>query len=290
MLTGYVAVNGKITTADQAKISVFDRGYLYGDGLIEVMYAHEGRVVAAELHLERLYAAAKRLCIDLPWQQELLLNELQQLARYYKSCCLRLTVSSGLGVGVARTWQEPQRTTICLPYTRPAYSIPLVLKSARRRANFANAVKTINYLESIVALATSAHAKLNTAEQQAADILWLNADGMITETTSANIFFLTTRPANDKRSWNFYTPASSGELLAGVTRDRVCQYLKQQGHQVHAEPIAYRELRSFTAAFITSSLQGIRLLQSIDGHNFATGVLRNLCESFNQLPVAATQD
>lgn len=283
MLTGYVAINGEISTADKAKISVFDRSYLYGDGLMEVMYASRGTVVDAALHLKRLYLAADKLHIDLPWQQSLLLNELQRLASYYDSCYLRLTISSGLGAGVRRSAeQKPQRTIICLPYVRPKDPEPLVVSSALRHANFANAVKTPNYLESIVALAS-----LPTEQQ---DILWLTADDMITETTTANIFFLKTGNDHNKDSWVFYTPTDTNALLAGITRHRVCDYLKQQGYAVQAKTIAYEELKSFNAAFITASVQGMRLLKQIDSYVFDTNILRHLCMSFNQLLATATQD
>lgn len=241
---------------------------------MEVMYAEAGEVVAAKLHLERLYAAAERLGISLPWQASLLLVELRQLASYYKSCYLRLTISSGIGVGVARKMQEAQRTVICLPYRRSAALAPLTLRSKRRLTNFANDIKTTNYLESIVALEA-------TAPQE--DILWLNAQGMLTETAAANIFFF-------KQGEGFFTPATTGELLAGVTRQLVCRYLKGQGYAVYERQIKYRELGGFNAAFITSSLQGVRLIQSIDGQVFDTVVLRRLGEEFNLLPAAAVQD
>ena len=275
MLTGHVAVNGKITSANEAKISVFDRGYLYGDGLMEVMYAYRGEVVAAALHLERLYAAADSLNINLPWQQSQLLTELQQLASYYESCYLRLTISSGVGVGIARKHREPQRTVICLPYQRPRHSHPLTVKSKHRSANFANNIKTLDYLESIVALEKEA--------QGGDDILWLTAADMIAETTAANIFFLkATETSTGNRCWNFSTPANTGDILVGVTRLRMCQYIKQQGHTVSAKPIAYRELEHFNAAFITSAVQGARLLKRIDEYDFNTEILNDFCQAFNQ--------
>lgn len=254
-MQGYVSIDGIITPADEAKISVFDRNYLYGDGIIEVMLGYNGRVVACAQHLTRLYLSASALKLQLPWTQDELEQELTAIAAMLPQgkSYLRLSISSGKGTGVARTKVDPHKTIICLPITVSSSSA-LSLCTAMRLGGIHTA-KTPSYLESIVAILDA-----NAAGYD--DVLWINAKQQITETSAANIFFL----REENGQYSCHTPHKGCGLLAGVTAAIITQILARHGIAVSSRVISKNEVSDYTGAFLSSSIKGLQWVKRIDEH------------------------
>ena len=259
-MQGHVAINGEIMSAAEAKISVFDRNYLYGDGIIEVMLAVDGCIISVDEHLTRLFVSARHLHLPLSWTKAELREELETLAKLYPCCYLRLSVASGLGVGVARKTINPQKTIICLPHTPTAARQALRLCTMQRHS-LTCAAKTPNYLASIIAI------EAVRKNQQGDDILWLTPQGEVTEATTANVFFL---KEESNKSVRVLTPALTGALLAGVTRKQVIKQLASKGYEIFERPINYEELVTFRSAFLTSSVQRIQAVVQIDACHYDT--------------------
>lgn len=259
---GYVSINGVITDANAARISVFDRIYLHGDGVIEVMAGYAGRLLACEAHVARLYRSAALIQLNLPWTPENLCAELQAMAARLPTgrSYLRLAVSAGLGLGMARPSSEVQKTIICLQLPATATNPDgYALQSTRRNGHALLAAKTPNYIESIVAVTA---ARTNGYD----DVLWLNSAAEIAEASTANIFFIST--ADEKTIC--HTPHPQVGLLEGITAQHAVATLNSNNIEIIRRAIHITELPNFDAAFLSSSVQGIRPVRRIDAVNYAT--------------------
>lgn len=254
-MQGYVSIDGVITPVAEAKISVFDRNYLYGDGIIEVMLGFNGRVIACAQHLARLYLSATAIKLQLPWTQNQLELELASMAAMLPQgkSYLRLSISSGVGTGVARTQVCPRKTIICLPLPTSSPAV-LSLRTAVKLGGMHTA-KTPNYLEGIVAMLDA-----NAAGYD--DVLWVNTRQQITEASAANIFFV--REENER--YSCHTPHKRCGLLAGVTATTVTRILQTHGVEVIARSISKDEVKDYTGAFLSSAIKGLQRVERIDGH------------------------
>ena len=260
-LQGYVSINGVVSEAEKARVSVFDRIYLHGDGVFEVLAGYAGRPLYCTAHVERLYRSAALIRLPLPWTQAELCAELHDMAARLPTgrSYLRLAVSAGLGLGMVRPTSAVQKTIYCLQLPTTAYRHNCALQTMPRDNSELLAAKTPSYLETIVAVAAAQSADYD-------DVLWLNDRGQVAETSTANIFFVT----NNRGQLNCHTPHPETGLLAGLTAQRVVETLVARGIEVVPRAIHIEEVQNFTAAFLSSSVQGVRAVQRIDTHSYPT--------------------
>ena len=247
--------NGKIVADNEFVVSVFDRLYLYGDGIIEVLAGYNGQPLRVEAHVNRLYRSAQLIGLTLPWSRAEIIAEITELAgcipkgRSY----LRLSVSTGKGTGVMRTTIDPQRTIICQKIADIAMK-PVRLKTRVRDASSSLlAAKTNNYLATIV------------AQQQAQkdgydDVLWINKQQQVTESSTANIFFITEHAGQV----SCHTPATSCGLLKGITASWVSEILTKHKIPVQEQIISLDQCQNFCGAFLTSTVKGVQQVLAID--------------------------
>lgn len=260
-IEGYVSIDGVVSEAEKAQVSVFDRIYLHGDGVFEVLSGYDGRPLYCTAHVERLYRSAKLIRLQLPWTQAELCAELHDMAARLPTgrSYLRLVVAAGRGLGMVRPTSAVQKTIYCLQLPPLADSSSCALQTVPRDNSELLAAKTPSYLETIVAVAAAQEAGYD-------DVLWLNAHGHLAETSTANIFFVT---APDTQCI-CHTPHPDTGLLAGLTAQRVATTLSSHGIEVSSRAIHRRELPNFTAAFLSSSVQGVRPVQRIDAHVYSS--------------------
>ena len=145
-IEGYVSINGVVTEASKAQVSVFDRIYLHGDGVFEVLVGYEGRPLFCAEHVERLHRSAELIRLQLPWTQAEMYDELHAMAARLPTgrSYLRLAVAAGQGIGMVRPASAVQKTIYCLqlPPAAPPPSCALqtvprdtsVLLAAKRQA------------------------------------------------------------------------------------------------------------------------------------------------------------
>ena len=255
----YLSHNGKIVTNNEIVISVFDRLYLYGDGIIEVLAGNNGQPLRVDTHVDRLYRSAELINLSLPWSMAKIIAEITEVAACipHGRSYLRMSVSSGKGAGLPRTTTEPQRTIICqaIPETTAK---PLRLQTrVRANSSFLLAAKTNNYLATIV------------TQQQAQDdgyddVLWINAKQQVTEASTANIFFV----AEQRGQLCCYTPATDCGLLKGITASWVCKTLNEHKIQVQEQIILLEQCPNFDGAFLTSTIKGIQKVIAIDNTSY----------------------
>jgi aminodeoxychorismate lyase len=253
-----VFINGRFVRRDRASVSVFDRGFLYGDGLFETMRVHQGRLFVPALHLRRLKAGAEFLRIEIP----LTLRELDRFARELvrrnraRDAVLRVNLSRGIGLrGYGPSGNETPTVVMSLHVAARPEEEPTVrrLATSSHRVNAGDPLlrhKTSNKLAHVLACAEAADAGADEA-------LLLNTDGHVAEAASANVFWIRGREVR--------TPALDCGALPGITRGLVMEWSAALGLRVrecHAKP---RELVAADAVFITLSSMGVVEAVSLDG-------------------------
>lgn len=256
-----VWMNGSFCGLDEASIPVTDRGFLLGDGFFETMRAHEGKIAWLDAHMERLdyHAELIEFPLDLlPEAEEvesIVTTLFEQVHR--KDAVVRLTVSRGSGDRGLLPPESPDPTILitAAPFDPVDPNIGLKLATSqkvRRNAHsVASGIKSTNYLDNIAA-------KQEVHKTGADDAIILSADGAVAETTVANIFGI--------QGDTLWTPDEDTGILCGLARDSVLLWAEESELEISVDPKIPEELREFDAVFTANALQGLRVVDRIDGY------------------------
>lgn len=278
-MQGLISVNGAMSPLAEAKISVLDRGFLFGDSVFETIVAFDGHCLNFAEHCERLRASAEEFRIAIPWSNAELAFEidhlLQQLAAPKAS--IRLMVSRGIGLGLRiPTPATSQRFIFAMPAPIEAESLYRDGISIKRRTqsytNRGYHAKTPNYLASIVALAEA-------EEQGFSDVLWTNSERELTECTTANIFFI----GRDGDAVEIATPPAYSGILAGITRKTMLKLLAEAKIAASERVIYAEEIPRFDEAFICSTVRGLVPIARIDQHRLHSARSESTFRQLNRL-------
>ncbi len=254
-----VFLNGRFVPEDQAVVSVFDRGFLYGDGLFETFRICNGQPFRWAQHIERLQRGAERLRLRLPFPGEALRSYADELIRVNQmpESILRLNVSRGAGPrGYSTARTGPALVVLSL---HPAPAIDprhppqwrLLTSSLRLSANDPLAtIKTCNKLLQVLARA-------EVEERGADEALLLNAAGEVVETTNSNVFWIENSTVS--------TPPVEDGALAGVTRAVVLELCPALGLPCQEKSARLETLHTADGVFLTLSTLGIVEAISLDG-------------------------
>jgi len=253
-----VFLNGRFVPEEQALVSVFDRCFLYGDGLFETILIFNGKSFRWPAHLERLQRGADFLKIQLPFSPDELLSVANQLLRENQAThsLLRITLSRGIGIrGYSpKGAQKPSLIMSLHPAQAPAEKPPqwkVLISSFRLPANEPLAqFKTCNKLPQIMARAQADATEANEA-------LLLNTDGFAVEGSSSNLFWI---KENSVR-----TPPLAAGILPGVTRFVISELCKTLQVPLREATIDPQELPSTEGVFFSLTSQGIAEAVSVDG-------------------------
>ena len=256
-----VWINGQLCDEASACISVFDRGFLYGDSIYEVMRtAAGGRPVDLDAHLERLRRSAQAIALPLPEAASLRAAIFETLGSAENAeSYVRVIVTRGAGeIGLDTNLAEAPTTLViarplALPpaeYYEKGASIRIVEVQRTPRRAMDPAVKSGNYLNNIMALAEARRAG-------AYEAVMCDASGRVAEGSSSNVFAV--------RAGKLYTPALEIGLLAGITRQRVIELAEVDGLEVEECALSPDELRGADEIFITSSIRGVLPIGEVDG-------------------------
>jgi branched-chain amino acid aminotransferase len=260
-----VWMNGSFRDLDEASIPVTDRGFLLGDGFFETMRAHEGKIAWLDAHMGRLdhHAELIEFPLDLLPEteevEEIVLKLFEQVHR--KDAVVRMTVSRGPGERGLLPPGSPDPTILITvaPFDPVDPNIGLALATSqkvRRNAHsVAGSIKSTNYLDNIAA-------KQEAKKYGAQDALILSADGHVAETSVANLFGI----LGD----TLWTPDEDTGILSGLARDYVLQWAEEAEIEVSFDPKEPDELKDFDAVFTANALQGLRVVDRVDG--FVIGV------------------
>lgn len=254
-----VFLNGRFVPEEQAVVSVFDRGFLYGDGLFETLRVCRGRPFRWGQHLSRLQAGAALLRLPLPFAPEELRRFAEALIAQNQmpDCLLRLQLTRGIGARGYSVRDATQPALVMSLHPAPAldpHAPPrwcLALAAVRVPAGDPLAVvKTTNKLPQILARAE--------AEARGADeALLLNTDGHVAEAAGSNLFWI--------ENGVIGTPPLAAGVLAGVTRGVVLQLCAARGWTVHERRIGPGHLRGVEGVFLTLSTLGVVEAVELEG-------------------------
>ena len=279
-----VYINGELLEQSQAKISVFDHGLLYGDGVFEGIRAYNGRVFRLREHLRRLYRSAQAILLGIPLTPEALeeavLDSLR--ANNLEDAYIRLIVTRGvgdLGLDPAKCTSGPNIVIICATielYPERFYREGLEVNTVTTRRNLPQAlspaIKSLNYLNNILAKIEVSRAGLHEG-------IMLNHEGYVAEATGDNIFIVTDGAMR--------TPPASASILEGITRAVVLELAAEMGMPAREEHFLQYDVYTASECFLTGTAAEIVPVVKVDGRVIGTGkpgkVTRELMGRFREL-------
>jgi branched-chain amino acid aminotransferase len=292
-----VNVNGQIISSAEAKVSVFDRSYLYGDSLYEVVRTYDGKYFGVDEHLERLEASAKLCHMNLAQDRKTFVREIERTHQAFNDAFngaafrnqhknteayCRIIVSRGvgkIGFGLNCLTTPTQYTIIVQPLELPSqeqyergYKLKVVDRLRNDKRALDPAMKSGNYLNSLLGYleATSSPLPGNSAKSALLwkldsfnDALLANADGHITEGTTFNIGYI-------KRGI-FVTPPLDIGILDGITRRFLIKMAREMGMEVREVRFPKERLYEADEVFWMSSIREAFPVTQVDEHVIGTG-------------------
>jgi branched-chain amino acid aminotransferase len=287
-------LDGKVVPVAEAKVSVFDHGLLYGDGVFEGIRSYNGRIFEREAHLRRFYDSLKGIRLTVPWTFEQLDKALDDslAANGYltpeKDAYIRLVATRGVGVlGISplRTW-KPQVYIIAgtikmYPPEMYEKGMPVIVSSWTRNHNNAMPprIKSLNYLNNILA-------KLEAHDNDCPEAIMLNHVGNVAEATGDNVFIV--------RDGQIQTPAASAGLLEGITRNTVIRLAREAGIEAVEKDLNRFDLYCADECFLTGTGAQVIPVTLIDrrpvGHGHVGPITRKVMEMYENLVRGAPKE
>ncbi|MBU6391670.1 MAG: branched-chain-amino-acid transaminase [Planctomycetota bacterium] len=262
-----IYINGQILPQEEARISVFDHGLLYGDGVFEGIRAYNGKIFALDQHMDRLYDSAAAISLKIPITKEEMANDIKKTMEANKltDSYIRLVVTRGVGkLGLdPNKCSTPQiiiiTDTIEL-YSKALYEKGLDIVSVTTIRNHFSAldpkIKSLNYLNNILA-------KLESIQAGAGEALMLNKDGYVAECAGDNLFIL--------KNNVLLTPPASVGILIGITRNIIMKLAAEMGIPVKEELMTRYDLYIADECFLTGTAAEIIPVVKIDGRTIGNG-------------------
>lgn len=253
-----VFLNGRFVPEEQALVSAFDRGFLYGDGLFETLRVMNGVPLGWDAHWRRLANGAETLKLKLPFTSDFLRAQARELSRQNQlpEALLRLTLSRGVGQrGYSPRGADTPTLVMALhpaPPLGPA-APQWKLHTASLRVPTGDALSACKSANKLLHVLARAEAEAVGAD----DALLLNASGEVAETTSANIFWV--------EGDTLHTPPLTSGALPGVTRADVLGLCRAQSIPAIATTADLPRLLRANGVFLTSSASGVVEVVALDG-------------------------
>lgn len=278
-----IYLDGELVPEEQAKISVFDHGLLYGDGIFEGIRAYNGRVFRLEAHLDRLYDGAQALQLDISLDRaqmtEAILETLR--ANQLRDAYIRLVVTRGVGDLGLDPQKCPRPTLFIIAdaielYPEEFYEKGLELITCSTRRNDPAAldagIKSLNYLNNILA-------KMETTQAGVPEGIMLSSEDYVAECTGVNIFLVS--------SGKLITPPLHIGNLAGITRQVTIELARQQGISASEELFRTKEVYCADECFLTGTAAELIPVVTVDGRSIGDGkpgpLTKSLREAFADL-------
>jgi branched-chain amino acid aminotransferase len=284
-VTVRVYVNGAISDEGSAVISIFDRGFLYGDSVYEVLRTAGGQPLDLDRHLVRLGRSAAAIMLPLPAEEQIRGAIAETLAAAGNpESYLRIIVTRGAGrialdldaadtpslLVIVQELKMPRPEL----YTEGAHIAIVGVERTSRRA-VDPAVKSGNYLNSILALAEA-------QRRGAYEALMLGPDGRVAEGSTSNVFAV--------RGGKLTTPALMTGILAGITRQRVIELAHEAGLEAGEGDLYPDDLHRSDEVFITSSIRGVMPVTRVDDAVISGGapgpITRRLMDAYDRFIAA----
>lgn len=278
-----IFIDGEFCSERDAKISVFDHGLLYGDGIFEGIRAYNGRVFKLKEHVDRLFYSAKAILLEIPMSREKISKAVLETCRANKlrDAYIRLVVTRGVGnLGLnPRSCKKPSVIIIAdkiqlYPPQFYAKGLDIITVPTVRNLHSAlnPAIKSLNYLNNILA-------KIEAANSGCEEAVMLNAEGFVAECTGDNLFIV--------KNGELFTPPLSAGALYGITRQTVIELAQQAGLKISEPNLTRYDLFNADECFLTGTGAEIMPVIKIDGRVIGNGkpgkITRKLVENYRAL-------
>ena len=266
-MSAKVYINGKFFAPNEAMVSVFDHGLLYGDGVFEGLRIYNGKIFRLEQHILRLYDSAKAICLKIPMSIEETTAACLETVKQseFTDGYIRLVVTRGagtLGLGPERT-ENPQVIIIVDKiklYPQEFYDNGLAIITAATIRNHPAAlsprIKSLNYLNNIMA-------KIEASNAGCLEALMLNHKGEVSECTADNIFIV--------RDGKLLTPPTDAGILEGVTRDVVLELAREAGIPTFEKTLTRHDIYVADECFMTGTAAEVIGVVKVDDREIADG-------------------
>jgi branched-chain amino acid aminotransferase len=278
-----IYLDGKMVDKEDAKISVFDHGLLYGDGVFEGIRAYNGRVFKLKEHIDRLYEGAHAMRLQIPKtkaEMTQIVCDTCKINNLY-DCYIRLVVTRGVGdLGLdPRSCKNP--SIFCISdkivlYPDEYYKNGLTLATVPTRRNINEAcnvrVKSLNYLNNI-------YAKMESALLNVPEIIFLNNDGYVAEASADNVFYA--------KNGVLYTPPLYACNLGGITRMTVMEVAASLNIEVRETLFTRYDMYNADECFVTGTAAELVPASVYDGRIIGTGkpgpIYKSILVGFREL-------
>ena len=278
-----IYLDGQFYAKEDAKISVFDHGLLYGDGVFEGIRFYNGRVFRLEDHIARLYDSAQAICLKIPLTRAEMTEALLETIRQndLRDGYVRLVVTRGPGDLGLNPNLCPKATVFIIAskitlYPEEMYRNGLVVVTCATRriphGALSPMVKSLNYLNNVLA-------KIESQQAGAGEGLMLNEQGFVAECTGDNIFIV--------KNGKITTPPISSGALAGITREVVFEMAAEFGIPISEPNMTRYDIYTADECFLTGTaaevIPAVKLDNRLIGGGEPGPITRKLIERFHQL-------
>ena len=278
-----IYLNGEFVGKEDAKVSVYDHGFLYGDGVFEGIRSYSGNVFRLEEHLERLYDSAKSIMLEIPHTVEEITELVVETLRRnkLKDAYIRLVVSRGIGnLGLDPfSCAKPNVIVIAEPlslFPKALYETGIEIVSVASRRSRSDVlspkVKSLNYMNNILV-------KIEASLAGVSEALMLNDQGYVAEGSADNIFIV--------RKNKLLTPPGYVGALEGITRNAIMEVAAEKGYEVEEGVFTRHDVYVADEVFLTGTAAEVIAVVKVDGRVIGDGtpgpVTNDLLGSFRQL-------
>ena len=261
-----IYINGEFVPESEAKISIFDHGFLYGDGVFEGIRAYNGRVFKLKEHIDRLYDSAKAISLEIPISKQEFVEIILETLRKNKlrDAYIRPIVTRGIGdLGLdPRKCKDPTVIVITKPwgklygdlYEKGLTAVTVTVRRVSFDALPPN-IKSLNYLNNILA-------KIEANAKGGDEAIFLDRNGYISEGSGDNIFIV--------KNGTVYTPPTINNLK-GITREAVIELISKLGIPFRETNLGLYDLYTADEVFVTGTAAEIAPIIVIDGRKIGDG-------------------
>lgn len=278
-----IYIDGKFVDEEEAKISVFDHGLLYGDGVFEGIRAYYGRVFRLQAHIDRLYDSARSINLDPGLAKDEMTRVVLDTCRRnnLRDAYIRLVVTRGRGDLGLDPRKCPRASVFCIAaaielYPAELYEKGLDVVTLGTRRNAPDAldprIKSLNYLNNVIA-------KMEATRAGAPEGLFLNKEGYVAEATGDNIFII--------KNGELITPPPHVGLLEGITRNTVMELAAKAEIPVYERVFTRHDVYTADECFLTGTAAEVIPVVKVDGRPIGNGqpgpITRDLIAMFREL-------
>ncbi|MDX5483592.1 branched-chain-amino-acid transaminase [Bacillus pumilus] len=263
----WIFLNDELVKKEDAKISVYDHGFLYGDGVFEGIRVYNGNIFRMKEHLDRLYDSARSIMLNIPYSlEELTENMIHTVERNgLKDAYIRLVVSRGAGdLGLDPNNCGRANTVIIVEplaiFPKHLYETGIDIVTVPTRRNrpdvLSPKVKSLNYLNNILVRIEAHMAGVSEA-------LMLNDQGYVAEGSADNVFIY--------KKGKLYTPPGYIGALEGITRNAIMEIAEDIGYEVKEEPFTRHDVYTAEEVFLTGTAAEVIAVVKVDGRTIGEG-------------------